>query len=159
LQVAGTTRFTDRLRAEVVEDLERQTGDFVLRRADGLWAYQLAVVVDDAEQQITDVVRGSDLLSSTARQIYLQKCLGLPVPAYLHVPVVVDAQGCKLSKQTGAAPLDDARASASLRQAAAALGHALPAELSGCPPTDFWNWLAAHWDITRIPAVDEVRLN
>ena len=98
--------FDDRVQGRQAQVLERDIGDFVLYRADGLFAYQLAVVVDDAEQGITDVVRGADLLDSTARQIYLQRLLGLPTPRYLHVPVAVDASGEKLSKQTGALAVD-----------------------------------------------------
>ena len=98
--------FEDRWQGRQTQDLALEVGDFVLKRADGQWAYQLAVVVDDAEQGITHVVRGADLLDSTARQIYLQRCLGVPTPSYLHVPVVVNAEGEKLSKQTGARELD-----------------------------------------------------
>jgi glutamyl-Q tRNA(Asp) synthetase len=97
--------FHDRAQGAQAQILERDIGDFVLYRADGLFAYQLAVVVDDAEQGITDVVRGADLLDSTARQIHLQRLLALPTPRYLHVPVAVDAAGEKLSKQTGAQPV------------------------------------------------------
>src|SRR5437660_6838320 len=98
-------RFHDRLQGAQSQVLERDIGDFVLYRADGLYAYQLAVVVDDAAQGVTDVVRGADLLDSTPRQIYLQRLLGVPMPRYLHVPVAVNAAGEKLSKQTGAAPI------------------------------------------------------
>lgn len=98
--------FEDRWQGTQVQDLAAEVGDFVLKRADGQWAYQIAVVVDDDDQGITDIVRGADLLDSTARQIYLQRCLGMPTPSYLHVPVVENAQGEKLSKQTGAKALD-----------------------------------------------------
>jgi glutamyl-Q tRNA(Asp) synthetase len=102
---AERVSFADRACGEFSQHLEREVGDFVVRRADGLWAYQLAVVVDDAAQQVTDVVRGADLLDNTPRQIHLQRLLKLPTPRYLHVPVVRNAAGEKLSKQTGAAPL------------------------------------------------------
>jgi glutamyl-Q tRNA(Asp) synthetase len=103
---AQKIRFDDRLQGAQAQVLERDIGDFVLYRADGLYAYQLAVVVDDAAQGVSDVVRGVDLLDSTARQIYLQRLLGAPTPRYLHVPVAVNAAGEKLSKQTGAAPIE-----------------------------------------------------
>lgn len=117
--------FRDRCAGVVSQRLASESGDFVLKRADGYWAYQLAVVVDDAEQGVTDVVRGADLLDSTPRQIFLQRLLGVPTPRYLHVPVVRNAEGEKLSKQTGALavrPGDDAAAVAALRQAAGFLG-------------------------------------
>ena len=100
------TGFADRLQGAQSQVLERDIGDFVLYRADGLYAYQLAVVVDDAAQGVTDVVRGADLLDSTPRQIYLQHLLGVPTPRYLHVPVAVNAAGEKLAKQTGAVPIE-----------------------------------------------------
>ena len=109
---ADVVSFVDRFAGKVEQHLAVDAGDFVLKRADGFWAYQLAVVVDDAAQGVTDVVRGADLLDSTPRQIYLQRLLGLPTPRYLHVPVLRNAQGEKLSKQTGAAavaPADEAR--------------------------------------------------
>lgn len=104
---AARVAFHDRLQGPQVQDLAADVGDFVLQRADGLFAYQLAVVVDDAAQGVTHVVRGADLLASTPRQIYLQRRLGYPTPSYLHVPVAIDARGDKLSKQTRAAPLPD----------------------------------------------------
>lgn len=105
-QACARVTFEDRWMGTVAQNLASEVGDFVLKRADGFWAYQLAVVVDDAEQGITDVVRGADLLDSTPRQIYLQRLLGVPTPRYLHVPVLTNAQGEKLSKQTGAQALD-----------------------------------------------------
>jgi glutamyl-Q tRNA(Asp) synthetase len=98
--------FDDRWVGVTCQRLAAEVGDFVIRRADGFWAYQLAVVVDDAQQGVTDVVRGADLLDSTPRQLFLQDVLGLPHPAYLHVPVVANADGEKLSKQTGAQAFD-----------------------------------------------------
>lgn len=99
--------FVDRVQGPQAQNLAREVGDFILRRADGAFSYQLAVVVDDAGQGITDVVRGADLLDSTARQIHLQRLLGYPQPGYLHVPVAVNAAGEKLSKQTGAQAITD----------------------------------------------------
>jgi glutamyl-Q tRNA(Asp) synthetase len=96
----------DRRLGPMTQDVEAEVGDFVLQRADGLWAYQLAVVVDDAAQQVSHVVRGADLADNTARQILLQRALGLPTPSYLHLPLVLGADGHKLSKQNGAAPID-----------------------------------------------------
>jgi glutamyl-Q tRNA(Asp) synthetase len=117
--------FVDRAVGRYEQQLVREVGDFVVRRADGLWAYQLAVVVDDASQGISDVVRGADLLDNTPRQIFLQRTLGLTTPRYLHVPVVLNAAGEKLSKQTGAAALDETRPLAELERAAQHLGLAI----------------------------------
>ncbi len=116
------TRWSDRRLGPQAEDVAQEVGDFVLRRADGLWAYQLAVVVDDAAQGITDVVRGQDLCDNTARQIVLQHALGLPTPRYLHTPLVLGPNHEKLSKQNGAAPLDLGDPLAALNQAAQTLG-------------------------------------
>ena len=123
-------RFDDRWQGAQQQDLATEVGDFVLKRADGQWAYQLAVVVDDAGSGVTDIVRGADLLDSTARQIYLQACLDVPSPRYLHVPVVTDANGEKLSKQTLAQAIDDDRPLDALTRAARHLGldHAVRAD-------------------------------
>ena len=104
------------------QNVSSEVGDFILRRADGLWAYQLAVVVDDACQQVSDVVRGEDLADNTARQILLQRALGLPTPRYLHTPLVPGADGQKLSKQNGAQPIDTSQPLAALNAAALVLG-------------------------------------
>ncbi|MEP6607497.1 MAG: tRNA glutamyl-Q(34) synthetase GluQRS [Burkholderiaceae bacterium] len=112
----------DRRADRRVQQLRRDVGDFVLKRADGLWAYQLAVVVDDAAQGITDVVRGADLLDNTPRQIFLQRALGLPTPRYLHVPLVLNAHGEKLSKQSGAVALNAGQPLPELQNAARHLG-------------------------------------
>lgn len=124
LRVPASTQvpFTDALQGEFVQDVAREVGDFVLRRADGCWAYQLAVVVDDAAQGMTDIVRGADLLDSTPRQILLQRVLGLATPRYLHLPLIVDRQGYKLSKSTAALPVDAALPLPALRAAWQALG-------------------------------------
>lgn len=114
--------FEDRWVGRYGQDLKTQVGDFVLKRADGYWAYQLAVVVDDADQKVTDVVRGADLLDSTPRQILLQRLLGVATPRYLHVPIVTNAAGEKLSKQTGARALDLAHPESELADAAEFLG-------------------------------------
>lgn len=139
LRVDGSPQieFDDRLQGHIGEQLATAAGDFVLKRADGYWAYQLAVVVDDALQGVTDIVRGADLLGSTARQIYLQQLLKVPTPRYMHVQVVRNAAGEKLSKQTGARPLDASRPLQELLTAA----HHLGLELVPAAET-----LQAFWD-------------
>ncbi|MDE2606964.1 MAG: tRNA glutamyl-Q(34) synthetase GluQRS [Burkholderiales bacterium] len=121
----GTVAWTDRRLGVHLQDVAHEVGDFVLQRADGLFAYQLAVVVDDADQGITHVVRGEDLVGNTPRQILLQRALGCAQPSYLHAPLVLGANGEKLSKQNGATPLDLTDPRAALARAAAALGIAL----------------------------------
>ena len=128
---ADALHWRDRRLGPQSQDVQQQVGDFALRRADGLWAYQLAVVVDDAAQGISHVVRGQDLADNTARQIQLQAALGLPTPQYLHTPLVLGANGEKLSKQNGAAPLNLSDPLAALNLAAAVLG--LPAQTGPLP--------------------------
>ena len=140
--------FEDRVQGRVVQDVGREIGDFVLKRRDGLHAYQLAVVVDDAEQRITDVVRGADLLQSTPRQILLQRALGLATPRYLHFPVATDARGEKLSKQTLAPPVRSEDAGTLLGAALDFLGQPRPASLL---PREMLAEAAARWESARIP--------
>jgi glutamyl-Q tRNA(Asp) synthetase len=142
--------FEDRLLGRVACDIARECGDFVLKRSDGVFTYQLAVVVDDAAQGITHVVRGADLLASTPRQIVLQRALGYPTPVYLHLPVVLDAAGDKLSKQTLAAPLDEASPLPALLRAAGFLGMAPPVEEIGTLP-EFWSWARTNWQRENLP--------
>src|SRR5512134_3387620 len=131
INTAGqVVEFEDALQGPVRQQLDAEIGDFIVYRADRVFAYQLAVVVDDAWQEITHVVRGADLLASTPRQIYLQRLLGLPTPEYLHLPVAVDTQGEKLSKQTGAAPVLAADPLPPLMAALGFLGHPPPPELA-----------------------------
>lgn len=141
----------DRLQGKMRQNLASEVGDFVLWRADGAYAYQLAVVVDDAAQGINAVVRGADLFDSTPRQIWLQRCLGLPTPSYAHLPVATNAVGEKLSKQTRATAIDPAAGSALLAAALTFLGHAVPAEMAVAPVTDFWSWSIEHWSLNRVP--------
>jgi glutamyl-Q tRNA(Asp) synthetase len=143
--------FTDALQGRVEQNLETDIGDFVLYRADGIFAYQLAVVVDDAEQGITDIVRGADLLDSTPRQIFVRRLLGLPVPRYAHLPVVVNDRGEKLSKQTGAEPIDPGRPVAAVVAALRFLGQDPPSDMADAGREELWQWAVANWRIERIP--------
>lgn len=145
--------FVDRIQGECRQNLARDVGDFVLFRADGQYAYQLAVVIDDAAQGVNAIVRGVDLLASTARQLWLLECLGQPAPSYAHLPVVVNAQGEKLSKQTLAPAIDPVRGGALLSAALRLLGHAPPADLVGAAPAELLRWAIGAWDIGRVPAV------
>jgi glutamyl-Q tRNA(Asp) synthetase len=137
---AEEIKYRDRVQGPRAQVLSREVGDFVLYRADGPFAYQLAVVVDDAACGITDIVRGADLLDSTPRQIYLQRLLGYPTPRYLHIPAALDARGEKLSKQTGAAPIDKSHWQEALR-------------FLGQPPADDLAIAVRNWNPALIPAV------
>jgi glutamyl-Q tRNA(Asp) synthetase len=146
--VSEPISFVDRVQGEITQSVEREVGDFIACRADGVVAYQLAVVVDDAEQGVTDVVRGADLLDSTARQIWLQRLLGYPSPRFLHVPAAVSASGEKLSKQTGAAAVDAAHPLRELARALAFLGQPVPeAAVVG----ELLQRAVEHWDPSLIP--------
>jgi len=140
----------DAIHGRYSQALAAEVGDFVLRRADGFHAYQLAVVVDDGEQGITHVVRGADLLASTPRQIYLQRCLGLPQPAYAHLPLVLDAHGRKLSKSLASAPVDAGDPLPTLALVWSLLGQPPPEE-APANLSEFWQQAIASWSLTRVP--------
>ncbi|MFP5349318.1 MAG: tRNA glutamyl-Q(34) synthetase GluQRS [Gammaproteobacteria bacterium] len=148
---ADVVRFTDLIRGDVSMNLAQEIGDFVVKRADGLYAYQLAVVVDDAAQGITHVVRGADLLGSTTRQIHLQRLLGLPTPIYAHLPVVLSPSGEKLSKQTGAAAINVKKGGTALYDALTFLGQAPPPDLAREKPEVVVDWGRAHWNLSAVP--------
>lgn len=141
--------FSDGIVGGYAQNLARDIGDFVLLRADGYWAYQLAVVADDAEQGVTHIVRGQDLLVSTPRQIYLQQCLDVPTPQYAHLPLLTNAQGQKWSKQTLAPALDLNRREQLLRQVFRYLN--LPEAPEADRPAELLDWAVAHWDMGKVP--------
>lgn len=145
----GALRFRDGIQGWYTQDMARQIGDFVIRRADDCIAYQLAVAVDDAEQGFTEVVRGADLLASTTRQIHVQKCLGLPTPDYLHLPLVLDTDGRKLSKSRTADPVRTRSPATTLGLVLDILGHRPPDSLRELDP--LWRWAIENWDIRRVP--------
>jgi glutamyl-Q tRNA(Asp) synthetase len=146
----GVCTFQDRLQGAVSDSPAAIGGDFIIRRADGLFAYQLAVVVDDHFQGVTQVVRGADLLDSTNRQICLQKALGFETPQYMHLPVVIAADGKKLSKRTRTDPVNLQEPASAVARALQFLGQNPP---SGLSLDDLWKWASAHWDCDRIPRV------
>lgn len=143
--------FTDRVQGPFRQHLGREVGDFVIRRRDGLHAYQLAVVLDDAWQGVTDIVRGADLLDSTPRQLYLQELLGLPQPRYLHVPLITQPDGHKLGKSYRSPPLDADQATPLLLRALRALGQRPGPELIDASPRELLDWGIRHWDVASIP--------
>ncbi|PWG63505.1 tRNA glutamyl-Q(34) synthetase GluQRS [Spiribacter halobius] len=144
--------FDDRRHGPQRVDLEAEVGDFVIRRADGLFAYHLAMVVDDAELGVTDVVRGGDLLAATAPQVALQAALGLHTPRYLHLPVALAPDGHKLSKSVGSAALDIERPGEAVTSALAFLGQPPPPALAGARPGELLAWAVGAWRPERLPA-------
>jgi glutamyl-Q tRNA(Asp) synthetase len=145
--------FNDRVQGDFSQHLGREVGDFVIRRRDGLYAYQLAVVIDDAAQGINNIVRGADLLDSTPRQLYLQELLGASAPRYLHVPLITQPDGHKLGKSYRAPPLPAEQARPLLLRALRALGQEAPAQLLELTPSAILSWAAQHWQAERIPRV------
>jgi glutamyl-Q tRNA(Asp) synthetase len=143
--------FEDALQGRRAQWLESEIGDFVVRRADGVFAYQLAVVVDDAAEGITHVVRGADLLNSTPRQIHLQRLLNYPTPSYMHLPIVTDIMGEKLSKQTHAAPLDISNPAIPLSEGLQFLGQVPPVEIRKGDLASLWAWATQNWNPRAIP--------
>ena len=148
--------FTDRVFGEIAQSVAGEVGDFVVKRADGLFAYQLAVVVDDAHQHITHIVRGADLLWNTPRQIALQTLLGLPTPSYAHLPLVTNSQGQKLSKQTLAPVLPAHAQSQVLGEALNVLGQSPPTALLNAPPAELLAWAVSQWCIEAVPTISAI---
>ena len=142
--------FVDALQGPFVQQVESEVGDFIIRRKDGLIAYQLAVVIDDFDQGVTDVARGLDLIDSTPRQIHLQQCLGMPQPRYMHTPLVLVETGQKLSKSTGAAGIPRKRTRPVLVQALRALWQDPPPDLQDARLTDIWEWAIKNWQTGRL---------
>lgn len=149
---SGSVELQDPVQGRLWRDADREIGDFVLRRSDGVIGYQLACVVDEQAQGITEVVRGADLIGSSLRQTLLLRALGAPVPAYLHLPVLVEADGRKLSKQNGAKALDERNVGDNLRRCLRALGSAPPAELGRAPAPELLAWALREWRLAQVPA-------
>ena len=163
----STIQFFDAIQGEISHILSNQVGDFILKRADGLFAYQLAVVVDDAAQGVTHIVRGADLLDSTPRQIYLQQLLGYATPHYAHVPVASNLAGEKLSKQTLAKPIDINLSSQSssitikalIFEALSFLGQNPPLAIKKTSLNASWHWAITHWNLANVPKQTHIKIN
>ncbi len=151
-------QFEDAVQGSFQQNLMQEIGDFVLKRADGLFAYQLAVVVDDAAQGITHIVRGSDLLTSTPRQIYLQEQLGLLTPHYTHIPIATNAAGQKLSKQTLALGINPQESVIQLWQSLAFLNQHPPTDLKEGNLAQCWEWAMANWQLTKVPKIKQIAI-
>lgn len=150
--------FQDELQGLISQNLAYQQGDFILKRKDGIVAYQFAVVVDDMLQQVNHVVRGCDLLAETPKQIYLQQLLGLPTPKYMHVPVIVDQSGYKLSKQTLATAVDTQSPSKTLFDLLVLLKQNPPSEFNGVPISGLLDWAVEHWQADTLRLFSIIRI-
>ncbi|MDH5471480.1 MAG: tRNA glutamyl-Q(34) synthetase GluQRS [Gammaproteobacteria bacterium] len=148
--------FSDAIMGVYTQNLKQEIGDFIIRRRDGLFAYQLAVVIDDAFQNITHVVRGVDLLDSTPRQIFLQQHLSYTQPAYAHLPVAVDAQGDKISKHNGSGGIDQYKPVPALFAALRFLGQQPDPALTKASLNTIWQWALEHWNMNKIPAIEKI---
>ncbi len=148
---AGLISFNDAIQGEISQHLACDIGDFILKRKDGFFAYQLAVVMDDAAQGVNHVVRGADLLDSTPRQIYLQQLLGIDTPHYAHVPVATNTQGEKLSKQTLARALDTNRSNIEVFEALSFLGQRPPEAIKNATLDEVWRWAISNWQLANVP--------
>src|SRR5699024_1759174 len=146
----------DGIQGPYTQNLSRDIGDFVIKRADGIVAYQLATVIDDNHQGISEVVRGADLLSSTPRQIWIYRCLGFPEPRYAHVPVLVDVDGEKLGKSTGAKPLDSRNCNMQLWDCLELLGQRPPANLKIASVKRILRWAVDNWNIGEVPSQSRI---
>jgi glutamyl-Q tRNA(Asp) synthetase len=155
----GHVAFTDRIQGTYRQDVAAAVGDPILRRRDQVFAYLLAVVVDDAAQGVTHVVRGADLLDNTPRQILLQRLLGLPQPAYAHVPVLTEPDDTKLAKSRRSVRLDAGAALPQLLAVFSMLGLSPPGSLASATISDAWNWGFGHWNINQVPKRLNVRVN
>ncbi len=151
LVLENNIAFLDAIQGEITQNLARDVGDFILKRKDGLFAYQLAVVVDDALQGITHIVRGADLLDSTPRQIYLQQNLNTATPHYAHIPIATTLAGEKLSKQTLAQPISMSLAEHQLFDALKFLGQNPPAIIKNATLNEVWRWAITHWTLKKVP--------
>jgi glutamyl-Q tRNA(Asp) synthetase len=149
--VSETVSFLDSLQGTRDIQLDSQVGDFMVKRADGLFAYHLAVVVDDAFQGISEIVRGTDLLDSTPHHLYLQKLLTYKTPQYIHLPIAVNARGEKLSKQTHAPAIDTAQPGVMLGKALVFLGHKPDPDVINADPETLLKWAVKNWDLERVP--------
>jgi glutamyl-Q tRNA(Asp) synthetase len=154
----GLIQFRDRIQGAFRQDVSAASGDVILKRRDQIYAYLLAVVIDDAEQGVTHVVRGADLLDNTPRQIHLQQCLGLALPEYAHVPVLTEPDDAKLAKSRRSVRLEAQHALPQLLAVFSLLGLAPPRSLEGSTIADAWDWAIAHWDIRQVPKRLNLRL-
>jgi glutamyl-Q tRNA(Asp) synthetase len=155
----GLILFCDRIQGTYRQDVAGAVGDVILRRRDHIFAYLLAVVVDDAAQGVTHVVRGADLLDNTPRQIYLQQLLGLPLPAYAHVPVLTEPDDTKLAKSRRSVRLDGGQALPQLLAVFSMLGLAPPDSLAAAGLAEAWTWATGQWDIKKVPKRLTVRVS